>query len=221
MRKKVKKGPGERKAEFLIIVGEPGSGKTFFTENIVKGVIKKRPTTKVLFIQENDNEEKINKYPLININSKAEMIAWQKSKQKIKRVNAIDFDDEKVYETIRDRIRFYPDMLLLFDDAANYTPQKIADKNNPVRKLLVDRRKAGSDVIITFHNFAEIPPKIFSYQPNLFIGETLPYAEAQFKKMLSGRAGENLFKITRMINLMCEKKKYTFKYVNIKNLYKI
>ncbi len=200
----------QRKPQLFALIGTNGSGKTTLTINkFIKPFMK---TRKILIVQEFDNEDKLNDYPLIDIRDKDAMDQWEQ-KNGVRRINAVDFEDEKVYLHIRS---FVHNAIILLDDAGNYTPRNL--QMHDIHKFFRNRRQWMFDVVTTWHSFGDIPKALFKFGPKLIIGKTVPTDYQSIKAALGPSRGERLWKIVDHINTLNNETEYTFKSVDLNSI---
>lgn len=79
--------------------------------------------------------------------------------------------------------RHYRNGVLIIDDAAHYESNNLT---HPLKKLLVDCRHLGIDVILVFHSLEDTPIKIFGYADLLLLGYSGGNFEYKVKKLPEG-----------------------------------
>jgi Cdc6-like AAA superfamily ATPase len=143
---------------FGLIIGRRGTGKTTFTLNLIDKLVKDNPNLKVIIC----NNVPHPSYAHIQVITLKHLQYWQKGVKQI-RINTLN--DHEVYWALAK----LTDTLIIFEDCskylANYFPDSLAN-------LLFDSKQQGNNVLMMFHGWAFIAPKLCSAADNLTLFKT-------------------------------------------------
>ena len=74
----------------------------------------------------------------------------------------------------------YRNGLLLIDDAAQYEKDVITPE---LRRLLIDNRKLGIEILLVYHGITQVPIEVFPYLNNIILGHTTDNFEYKINKL--------------------------------------
>jgi hypothetical protein len=150
-----------RKQVCTAFIGTNGTGKTSLILKYAEMYHKKTGKT-VIFIDSDGMEQKLDKYPYIEIKD------IFKHKGKMIRILS---DSAKIFDELMEQAKINRgrlDCLLILDDARAY----LSSRDEPLRRMLVRRRQLNCDIFLTFHGLSEYPPSVFTFTTDFFIFDT-------------------------------------------------
>ena len=146
-----------------IFCGNRNVGKTTFILDVIKDHKKK------VLVYDLDDNDKYAKYQLIS----PDMLSrWKRG---IKRIVTPDY--ETVFDEIAENVH---NTLLILEDATKYID---SEPSKAVKRIILAAKARNIDIIMTFHCFRAIPPKLIGWSDYIEIfktGESI----AQFKNKI-------------------------------------
>lgn len=80
---------------------------------------------------------------------------------------------------------YFRNGVLLIDDAASYESDVITPE---IKRICIDSRKLGIDLVLIYHGFSDVPIKFFPYINWIILGHTTDNFEYKAKKLPGGGA---------------------------------
>lgn len=132
-----------------LVLGNRGTGKTFYIKQLLEVYIKSNPDKKILIVDTLDHPS----YKLIASIEIEDLKAWRKPS--VYRIFNSDGKPETILAAIEKNVS---NALIIFEDASKYV-SKLMESH--VRKMIFDSKQKNNDLIFLFHGFMATPPELF------------------------------------------------------------
>lgn len=185
-----------RDAQITIIIGRNGTGKSTFSEKIIKAVYKK-----ALVITYNGAPKIWRGYPEIDVTDKKAMSQW---KSGIRQVIAARYEESRNKNTVFEHIyKNYGNGGVIFDDCRGYIGSNV-DNDRWFRQLILDFRHLMLDPYFIVHTPSDVPPRVWGFTSTVFVGATDSLAS---KRQISTDSLERIIAAQKKVNLAFRKAK--------------
>ncbi len=154
-----------------ILLGNRGTGKTFYSLELIKKYRTAHPEQKILIIDTLDHPD----YALIASIEIKDLKAWRKpSVYRIYGSNT-----REIIEAIKQNVS---NCLIIFEDASKYIG-KLMDSH--VRTMIFDSKQKNNDLIFLFHGFMATPPELFRISDTITLFKTGDHPRARKNEMVN------------------------------------
>ncbi|MEL6660283.1 MAG: hypothetical protein AAFY48_12865 [Bacteroidota bacterium] len=195
-RKREAPARSHRDAQITVIIGRNGTGKSTFSERIVKAVYKK-----ALVITYNGAPKIWRDYAEIDVTDPKVMGAW---KSGIRQVIAARYEESRNKNTVFEHIyKNYRNGPVIFDDCRGYIGSNV-DNDRWFRQLILDFRHLMLDPYFVVHTPSDVPPRVWGFTSTVFVGATDSLAS---KRQITTDSLERIIEAQKRVNLAFRKAK--------------
>jgi hypothetical protein len=135
------------------ILGKRGSGKTFYTRQLIDIYSQIHTGQKILIVDTLDHPS-YRDIPSISL----DMLRRWKNPGTYRLYGS---DTEAILNTVQTSVF---NALVIFEDASKYVRKNLQDH---VRKYILDSKQKNTDLIYIFHGFSFVPPEMFRVMDNI------------------------------------------------------
>lgn len=151
-----------------LVLGNRGTGKTYYIKNLIEAYAKAHPDKKILIVDTLDHPA----YRIIASIEIKDLPAWKKpSVYRIYGSNT-----QEIIESIQENIC---NCLIIYEDASKYIG-KMMDTH--VRYMIFDSKQKNNDLIFLFHGFMATPPELFRISDTITLFKTGDHPKCRKKQ---------------------------------------
>jgi Cdc6-like AAA superfamily ATPase len=179
-----------------IILGNRGTGKTFYIKQLLEAYKKAHPDKKILIVDTLDHPS----YALIAPIELKDLKAWRKPS--VYRI--FGSNTNEIIEEIENNVS---NALIIFEDASKYVGKLM---ESHVRKMIFDSKQKNNDLIFLFHGFMATPPELFRICDTITLFKTGDHPKCRKNNMVNYNEIEVIYN-----EILKSKNKYENKTIQI------